>query len=248
MKFARTVAILLVYSGAAFGQEDVKPQSQCRPLQSGDFIASNEYIVGSGKNMMVCQQTAKVAAVQTAADRPAAVLRSDATPAPAPAGVGPKVGPGLTHGTTPRVQFAAGYQYDSVNLTGYGFSTSRVNTNGAFMQVMGNVSPHLAVIGNVDAIYKSQVYLFTYGGGVQTNPIGHRNWTPFVRGVIGAGTIHVQGFGSATGFAWQMGGGLDYHFRRESRLGVRLLQFDYGQVKKYGLSANSLKLGTGITF
>jgi hypothetical protein len=103
------------------------------------------------------------------------------------------------------------------------------------MQVMGNVSPYLAVIGDVDAIFKSSSYtgrvsLFTYGGGVQANPIGHRNWTPFVRGVIGAGTIHVQGFGSATGFAWQMGGGLDYHFRRESRLGVRLLQFDYGQV------------------
>jgi hypothetical protein len=116
------------------------------------------------------------------------------------------------------------------------------------MQAMGTLFPYLAVIGDVDAIYKSQVYLFTYAGGVQANPIGHRDWTPFVRATIGAGTIHVQNYGTTTGFAWQFGGGLDYHFHREGRLGLRLLQFDYGQVRKQGVSLNSIKLGTGITF
>jgi hypothetical protein len=243
MKLARTAAIMLLCSGAAFGQADVKSQNQCRPLQSGDFIASNETVVGSGSNMMVCARPAQVAELRTAA-----LSTPEATPAPAPAGVGPKVGPWVGHGTVPRVQFAAGYQYDSVNLSGYGVSTSRVNTNGAFVQVMGNVLPYLAVVGNVDAIYKSQVYLFTYAGGVQANPIGHRDWTPFVRATIGAGTVHVQNYGTTTGFAWQFGGGLDYHFHREGRLGLRLLQFDYGQVRKQGVSLNSLKLGTGITF
>src|SRR6266481_3149863 len=104
MKLARTVAILLLCSGAAFGQADVKPQSQCRPLQSGDFIASNESIVGSGSNMMVCSRLPKAEAVQPAVVQPAvvqptvvrpaavlpiAVTTSDATPAPTVAGVGP---------------------------------------------------------------------------------------------------------------------------------------------------------------
>jgi hypothetical protein len=273
MKLARTVAILLLCSGAAFGQADVKPQSQCRPLQSGDFIASNESIVGTGSNMMVCSHSAKVEAVQPAVVqptvvRPAAVQRvavqpavvqptkvqpialstSDATPAPTVAGVGPRGGPRVTSGAAPLVQFALGYQYDSVNLSGYGSSTSRVNTNGVFMQAKRNVSSYLAVIGDVDAIYKSQVYLFTYAGGVQANPISNRDWTPFVRATIGAGTIHVQNYGTTTGFAWQFGGGLDYHFHKERRLGLRLLQFDYGQVRKQGVSLNSIKLGTGITF
>jgi hypothetical protein len=253
MKLARTVAILLLCSGAAFGQADVKPQSQCRPLQSGDFIASNESIVGSGSNMMVCAHPAKVETVQPAVVQPIkvqpiALSTSDATPAPAVPGVGSGVGPRVMPGAARRIQFALGYQYDSVNLSGYGLSTSRVNTNGVFMQAIGTVSPYLALIGDVDAIYKSQVYLFTYAGGVQANPIGHRDWTPFVRATIGVGTIHVQNYGTTTGFAWQFGGGLDYHFHREGRLGLRLLQFDYGQVRKQGVSLNSIKLGTGITF
>src|SRR6266576_3382255 len=176
MKLARTVAILLLCSGAAFGQADAKPQSQCRPLQSGDFIASNESSVGTGSNMMVCSHPAKVEAVQPAVVQPTkvqpiALSTSDATPAPAVAGVGPRGGPRVTPGAAPLVQFALGYQYDSVNLSGYGLSTSRVNTNGVFMQAKRNVSPYLAVIGDVDAIYKSQVYLFTYAGGIQANPI-----------------------------------------------------------------------------
>ena len=258
MKLASAVAILLLCSGAAFGQADAKPDSRCRPLQSGDFIGSNESIVGSGSNMMVCPRPAKVEAVQPATIQPAAVQSAalstpDATPAPAAARVGPRVNPRVAAGAAPRVQFAAGYQYDSVNGSGYGYSTTRVNTNGAFMQVMGNVVPYLAVIGDLDAITKNdvstgRVYLLTYAGGVQANPIGHRDWTPFIRATIGAGTIHAQNYGTTTGFAWQVGGGLDYHFHREGRLGLRLLQFDYGQVKKYGLSINSLKLGAGITF
>src|SRR6266446_3002723 len=126
MKLARTVAILLPCSGVAFGQADVKPQSQCRPLQSGDFIASNESIVGTGSNMMVCSHPAKVEAVQPAVVQPAVVQPAvvqpvvvrpavvqptkvqpialstvDATPAPAVAGVGPRGGPRVTPGAAP---------------------------------------------------------------------------------------------------------------------------------------------------
>src|ERR1700731_79589 len=124
MKLARMVAILLVCSGSAFGQADAKPQSKCRPLLSGDFIGSNESIVGSGANMMVCSQPAKVEAIQPAIVQPAkvqpavvqpeALATASATPALAVAGVGPSGDPRVTPGAAPRVQFAAGYQYDSI--------------------------------------------------------------------------------------------------------------------------------------
>jgi hypothetical protein len=255
MKLAWTFPMLLMCSGAAFGQADAKPQDQCRPLKPGDFIASNESIVGSGSNMMVCARPAKEETVQ-----PVAVSKSDANPEPAGA-VGPRVTPRVSSRSRPRVasgaarrvQFAAGYQYDSMNVSGYGSSTPRVNTNGVFLQAMGNVSSYLAVIGDVDGIYKKDptlgsLYLITYAGGAQAYPVGRGNWAPFVRGTVGAGTIHVQGNGNTTGLAWQMGGGLDYHFRRESHLGLRLGQFDYGQMRKNGVSINSIKFGAGVTF
>jgi hypothetical protein len=251
MKLAWTISMLLLCSGAAFGQADAKPQDQCRPLKPGDFIASNESIVGSGSNMMVCARPAREETVQ-----PVAVSKSDANPAPAGA-VGPRVsprrGPRVTSGAERRVQFAGGYEYDSMNVSGYGSSSPRVNTNGVFLQAMGHVSSYLAVIGDVDGIYKKDptlgsLYLITYAGGAQAYPVGHGNWAPFVRGTAGAATIHVQGSGNTTGFAWQMGAGLDYHFHRESRLGLRLGQFDYGQMRKNGVSINSIKFGAGITF
>ena len=251
MKLAWTAAALLLCSGAAFGQADAKPQDQCRPLKPGDFIGSNESIVGSGSNMMVCARPAREETVQ-----PVAVSKSDANPEPAGA-VGPRVSPKraprVTSGAERRVQFAGGYEYDSMNVSGYGSSSPRVNTNGVFLQAMGNVSSYLAVIGDADGIYKKDptlgsLYLITYTGGAQAYPVSHGNWAPFVRGTAGAATIHVQGSGNTTGFAWQMGGGLDYHFHRESRLGLRLGQFDYGQMRKNGVSINSIKIGAGITF
>ena len=260
MTLSRMVAILLLFSGAAFGQADARPQDQCRPLKSGDFIGSNESIVGAGSNMMVCPRPAREETVQPAAVQPVAVSKSDADPAPAGA-VGPSVPPRVSsrggHRVTPgaarRVQFAGGYEYDSVNVSGYGSSSPRLNKNGVFLQAMGNVSPYFSVIGDVDGIYKKDptlgsLYLITYTGGAQAYPVGHGNWAPFVRGTAGAATIHVQGFGNTTGFAWQVGGGLDYHFHRESRLGLRLGQVDYGQMRKQGVSLNSIKFGAGITF
>jgi hypothetical protein len=53
---------------------------------------------------------------------------------------------------------------------------------------------------------------------------------------------------TTTGFAWQIGGGVDYRVRREGRMTLRLGQFDYGQMKKNGVSVNSIKLGGGLTF
>lgn len=248
-------------------------QVQCRPLQKNDFIGPDETIVGSGDNVMVCH-TVVVAKVQPT--KPAAPEPIDSAPAPAARVFG---GTPLSK-KVPRLQAAFGYQYDSVNLSGYGTSTSRTNTNGAFAQVIGNLSSNVSVIGNVDAIYKNipvtridgsgntvQVpgrdYLLTYAGGVQAYPMGHRKWMPFARSTFGAAHIRIAvpyqtncglvtcvlvTTATATGFAWQIGGGLDYRLHPESRIAIRLGQFDYGQMKKNGVNVNSIKLGGGLTF
>lgn len=156
----------------------------------------------------------------------------------------------------PKVQVATGYQYNSVNFSGYGYYTSRVNTSGVFVQLMMNLNRYVSPVVNVDISYKyvyGSNYLLTYLGGVQTYPLSHRQWSPFGRMMVGAGTLHTSGAGagvasSATGFAWQVGGGLDWRPRRESRMALRLGTFDFARVSKYGISANSLKIGTGIVF
>src|SRR6266404_1118254 len=126
VKIAVSVALSLSLSAVAFGQTQV----QCRPLQPNDFLGPDESIVGSGGNAMVCHSVV-VAKVQPAPSRAA---EANATPAPAAA-------IGTTSGrprTVAPFQASFGYQYDSVNFSGYGGSTSRVNTNGAFVQGIAN--------------------------------------------------------------------------------------------------------------
>jgi hypothetical protein len=267
-KIAVSVTLLLSLSAVAFGQTQV----QCRPLQPNDFVGPDESIVGSGNNAMVCHSVV-VANVQPAPS-PKALVASPATPPPA-AAIGGSIGSKVSL----PVQFSVGYEYDSVNFSGYGYSTSRTNTNGFFLQGIGNLSRHFAVVGNFDGIYKKipftidgpsgpvqsphdTNYLLTYTGGIQLNPLGHRDLIPFVRGTFGAGTVHLVFPNTVcgaiclvaaqqitnTGFAWQIGGGFDYRLKPEGRLALRLGQFDYSQMRKNGVAINSLKIGAGLTF
>ncbi len=265
------VALSLSLSAVAFGQTQV----QCRPLQPNDFLGPDESIVGSGGNAMVCHSVV-VAKVQPARSSaaPDASPTTPATPYPAAA-----IGGGIASKVSLPVQVSFGYEYDSVNFSGYGYSTSRTNTNGFFVQGIGNLSRHFAVVGDFDGIYKKipftidgpsgptqsphdTNYLLTYTGGIQAYPLGHRDWIPFARATFGAGTVHLVYPATTcgaiclvaaqqitnTGFAWQIGGGFDYRLKREGRLSLRLGQFDYSQMRKYGVSINSLKIGAGLTF
>jgi hypothetical protein len=159
-----------------------------------------------------------------------------------------------------RATFSTGYLFTSAAAVGgYGLTSSHVSTNGGFLQPVINVNQYVGVVTNIDAIYKSvfgtNVFLLTYGGGVQGYPLGRRySLVPFSRVVLGAGTIHVSGTGTTTGFDWQVGGGVDWRPRREGRFGLRLGQFDYGRLRLpmsyYGssVSVSQIKVGTGINF
>jgi hypothetical protein len=283
----KTIALIGILSAsavAASSQNQSNQQNQtCRDISAGGYIAPDEVIMQTQSGYVACRvfKLLPGGAKNETAPPPAAAPNPAPAPPPARAPAAWVLGGAPLTKHAPHLQAAFGYQYDSVNLSGSGYSSARANTNGAFVQVIGNLSANLSVIGNVDAIYRNipiitvdssgntgrvsgHDYLLTYTGGVQAYPMGHRNWMPFVRSTFGVSKIHllwpyqyscgataycVGGAGfDATGFAWQIGGGVDYRLRRESRLAVRLGQFDYGQMKKYGVNVNSFKLGGGLTF
>ena len=243
--------IALLVCGPAWGQ------SNCRDISAGGFIQPDEILMQTANGYIACkvvkaQPTPKIDVVPpTNAPLPASPVASARAPMPEPAKTS------VNHGdwSTPLVQVAAGYQYNSVNgstsVNGFAFSTSRVNTNGAFTQVIFNVNRFVSPVGSFDISYKNEGgsnYLLTYLGGIQAYPLSHGRWSPFARAMFGAGTLHVSGYQSETGFSWQVGGGLDWHFGREGRLALRLGTFDYARTTKSGVNLNSLKIGTGIVF
>jgi hypothetical protein len=240
----------LSFAGPAWGQ------SNCRDISAGGFIQPDEIIMQTAYGYVACKVVKAPVAAKT--DAPSSTPAMAAPPvAPAKGPLGEPARTTVNHGdwSTPLVQVAAGYQYNSVNgstsVSGFSFSTSRVNTNGAFTQVMFNINRYISPVGSFDISYKNEGgsnYLLTYLGGVQAYPLSHGRWSPFARAMFGAGTLRVSGYSSETGFSWQIGGGLDWHFGREGRLALRLGTFDYARTSKDGVNLNSLKVGTGIVF
>jgi hypothetical protein len=246
------LGILSVSTVAATAQS----QKSCRDISAGGFIQPDEVIMQTDQGYVACR-IVKPDATATKVEK-APVPTPDPAPTPIPSARAPlAVQPLSNHEEwkAPIVQVAAGYQYNSVNFSGnvsdITFSTTRLNTNGVFAQVMVNFNRYVSAVGNVDASYKSYEgsnYLLTYVTGVQAYPVRHGKWSPFGRFMVGAGTLHVSGLGTDTGFAWQVGGGLDWKPMREGRMTFRLSTFDFARVSKDGINANSLKIGTGIVF
>ena len=244
---------LLSLSGLAASAQD---QNTCRELTGGGAIQPDEVAMQSQSGTLVACRNVKPAPTSEA-------MAPESAPAPNPgapvraARVVPFAVQHRSRSTgdwyTPTVQFGVGYQYNSLNASapGYGISTSRVGTNGGFAQVMVNLNRYFSPVGSVDFSYKNVQganYLLTYVAGVQGYPLSHNRLTPFGRAMVGAGTVHITGLPSETGFTWQAGGGVDWRFGRERRMSLRLATFDYARWSKSGLYFNSLKIGTGIVF
>lgn len=247
--------IAVILSASAIGAT-AQAQNNCRDISAGGFLQPDEVLVQTTSGYMACR------AVKPAAPASNEVVAASSATAAAPMPAAKAALPDRTvytrdtdEGRAPMVQVAGGYQYNSLNfsgnISGINFSSDRVSTNGAFAQVMVNVNRYISPVGSVDISYKSYEgsnYLLAYMGGVQAYPLARGKWSPFGRVMFGAGTLHVSGLGSETGFEWQVGGGLDWRLSRERRLALRLGTFDYARVSKDGVNANSLKIGTGIVF
>lgn len=179
-------------------------------------------------------------------------------------------------GTAP-VQVALGYEFASADLHIAGFPAlpgSR-HFNGFFIQPTFGISDYLAIVGNIDGTYHSETVddlffgptsykagVLSYTVGPQIYPAKHSySWQPFGRFTVGAATLIMNGnvqdyLGSPdktqTGFAWQVGAGIDYRPRSESRIAYRVGQIDYihGSKTFSGVTYTytAVKFGAGITF
>ena len=244
----------------------------CRALDgSSQYIQPNETLFKVGDTWEACHAVVEAEKVSAPVPAPVIYVASSA-PAPVPAGPAPvpcvvSPAPAIMP-TQPvpaarpngllavkRAGFSTGYLFTSAALGGYGLTFPHVSTNGVFFQSVININQYVGVVSNIDAIYKGGYgyndFLLTYGGGVQGYPLGRRySVVPFGRVVLGAGTAHIPDVfpGTHTGFDWQVGGGADWRPRKEGRFGIRIGQFDYGRVSKYGISVSQIKVGTGINF
>jgi len=242
----------------------------CRLLDgSNNFLQPNETLLKVGDSWQVCHAIVETGKTETAA-APAApapviyVVSPTPTPTPTPAPAPAPISTQPVSAARPnrllavrRASFSTGYLFTSVAIGGYGATTPHFSTNGGFFQPVINVNQYVGVVTNIDGIYKHEGtgmndFLLTYGGGVQGYPLGRRySLVPFGRVVLGAGTARINalfGPGTYTGFDWQVGGGADWRPRKEGRFGLRLGQFDYGRVSKYGFSVSQIKVGAGINF
>ncbi len=71
-------------------------------------------------------------------------------------------------------------------------------------------------------------------------------WSPatlFAHALIGANTLHVSG-ASTNGFAWGVGGGVDYNVNR--RVAIRLIQADYLRTRVSNAWFNDARIGVGV--
>ena len=238
----------------------------CRLLDgSNNFLQPNETLLKVGDSWQACHAIVETGKTENAAAPAAPVIyvvsptpTPTPTPTPAPGPISAQPVPAARPNrllAVRRAGFSTGYLFTSVAFgAGYGYGTPHYSTNGGFFQSVINVNQYVGVVSNFDAIYKHvgtsvNAFLLTYGGGVQGYPLGRRySLVPFGRVVFGAGTIHASGLGTTTGFDWQVGGGADWRPRREGRFGLRLGQFDYGRLSKYGYSVSEIKVGTGINF
>jgi hypothetical protein len=177
----RTIALLALLMFAS-----TRGQSGCRDISAGGFVQPDEIIMQTANGYMACKVVKAKPVPQNDAPPSTPITAAPASPAKAPLPSQPRT----NHGdwSTPLVEMASGYQYNSVNgstsAEGSGFSTSRVNTNGAFAQVIFNVNRYISPVGSFGISYKSEAgpnYLLTYLGGIQAYPLSHGKWSPFAR-------------------------------------------------------------------
>ena len=133
-----------------------------------------------------------------------------------------------------RVEIFGGYQFTHLDPT--------FNPSGWNASLTGNFKHVLGITADFSGAYKDQLQVYTYTfGPVLTARLPVVQ--PFVHALFGGMTI-TDG-GSTTGFAMQVGGGLDIGLRKG--IGLRLLQADWMSLRFSGHTDNkNARVSTGI--
>lgn len=111
-----------------------------------------------------------------------------------------------------------------------------------------NFSSHFGVTtdfgGQYRSISGSRVSQYEYLFGPQFIARGHRA-SLFGHALVGANTLRAAGH-STNGFAWGVGGGLDYNV--SEHFAVRMIQADYLRTRLSTSWFNDARLGVGVVF
>jgi hypothetical protein len=160
-----------------------------------------------------------------------------------------------TQGQSAEVTLA--YQFNHLEAGAFGLSGSTNVPIGASGNVNIPIIPWFGITGDFgwmqksDAVdsYTGSAHIFTYGGGPQFTYRENSNLQPFVRFIVGGGTISgsVTSLGSASESAYFIspGGGLDLRLMKHIWLRAG---FDYFHSDKQGVSLNGLQIIGGLQF
>ncbi|MGA8272132.1 MAG: outer membrane beta-barrel protein [Candidatus Sulfotelmatobacter sp.] len=163
-----------------------------------------------------------------------------------------------------------GYSYENVSSSTFDFAnTTRANLNGWEATVEGKVFPWVSLVGDVAGHYGTQGYQFDLGGTLQdvnvtaheiTGMFGPRvsvsvgKIRPFAEALFGVAYITTSQTSSVatnfvqpsdTGFAWALGGGVDYKLFRPI---AWRFQGDYIETRFFQTTQNNIRLSTGLVF
>ena len=115
-------------------------------------------------------------------------------------------------------------------------------------QASFNFNSHVGLSADFGGQYRSifgvRVSQYEYLFGPRFTARAQRA-TLFAHALVGANTLHVTG-ASTNGFAWGVGGGLDYNAGRH--FAIRVLQADYLRTRVSNTWLNDARLGLGIVF
>lgn len=122
----------------------------------------------------------------------------------------------------PRGDFSVGYSYFREGFSG------GANTHGGSVSGAAYFNDWLGVVGDFGVYHLSQsgttANTYTFLAGPRLCANRGRSISPFVQALVGADRLNVPAFGSAHGFSWSTGGGVDLAVSRH--VAIRP-QFDY---------------------
>ncbi len=143
----------------------------------------------------------------------------------------------------PRGDLSVGYSYLREGFSG------GANTHGASVSGAAYLNDWFGVVGDFGVYHLSQsgtsANTFTFLGGPRLSANRRKGVSPFVQALVGADRLSVSGFGSAHGFCWSTGGGVDLAVSRH--IAIRP-QFDYIGLRFSNGNIHSARASVSIVF
>lgn len=140
---------------------------------------------------------------------------------------------------TPKAEVYAGYSY---------IRSGGENFRGWNASVAGNLNDWFGLVGDFSGNYLPQAnaHIYTYTFGPQLTYRKHSRVTPFFHALVGGARIGVSGAGSDSGFAANVGGGID--IKVTDHFAVRAIQAD-GLITRFGgNTTGDPRLSFGVVF